>query len=154
MVIRQFDGYGPQKRYAESLCRNGWVLNIDADEIVTRGLADEIQALFADSAQCSPAACRVRILTIYPGDDRPRLMAADYNVMRLYHRTVATYRDHPVFDRVETGECQVRQLRAPIWHRPHRSVTHAVEKGVELQPVAGYARGAAAAMDAATAPRR
>ena len=41
---REFDGYGPQKVFAEGLCRNDWVLNVDADEVVTPELAAELQA--------------------------------------------------------------------------------------------------------------
>ena len=32
---RDWDGYGPQKRYAEDCAAYDWVLNLDADEVVT-----------------------------------------------------------------------------------------------------------------------
>ncbi len=40
-------GYGPQKSFAETKCHYDWLLNIDADEVVTEELAGELQALFA-----------------------------------------------------------------------------------------------------------
>ena len=40
-------GYGPQKRFAEDQCRQPWLLNLDADEVVPPDLAAEIGALFA-----------------------------------------------------------------------------------------------------------
>jgi glycosyltransferase involved in cell wall biosynthesis len=121
---RSWEGYGPQKAYAESLCRHAWRLNVDADEVVTPGLAAEISDLLADPA---PGAFRIRILNVYPGCDRPRWLANDYNVVRLYHRDVARYRAHPLFDRVET-EVSPGQLRSPIHHFPLLSWAHFVEK--------------------------
>lgn len=116
-------GYGPQKVAAEALCRNDWVLNIDADEVVTKGLADEI----AMRARGNPGACRIRILNVYPGEEAPRLWANDYNVVRFYHRGVAGYRDHPLFDRVVT-EVPPEQMCAPAHHFPLMSLSHFVEK--------------------------
>lgn len=122
---RAFDGYGPQKVFAESLCRHGWVLNLDADEVVTPDLGAEIRALLDHDPP--PGAFRVRILNVYPGRDRPRWLADDYNEVRLYHRQVARYRDHPLFDRVE---CDVApdQLRAPVHHFPVVSWSRLVAK--------------------------
>src|SRR5256885_10385490 len=40
-------GFGPQKVFGESLCRNRWLLNLDADEELTQAGAEEIRALFA-----------------------------------------------------------------------------------------------------------
>ncbi|MEO0682804.1 MAG: glycosyltransferase family 2 protein [Pseudomonadota bacterium] len=112
---RDWEGYGPQKRFAEGLCAHDWVLNVDADEVVTPALAAEIRALLAQGP--APGAYAVRILNVYPGDARPRPFADDYLVVRLYHRAAGTYRDHPLFDRVEVSGPAGR-LRAPIHHFP------------------------------------
>jgi glycosyltransferase involved in cell wall biosynthesis len=122
---RPWEGYGQQKAHAESLCRHAWRLNVDADEVVTPALAAEIRALIAGNP--APGAFRIRILNVYPGCDRPRWLADDYNVVRLYHSEVARYRSHPLFDRVET-QVPPGQLRAPIHHFPLLSWEHLVEK--------------------------
>lgn len=122
---RDWTGYGPQKAFAEGLCRHDWVLNVDADEVVTAELAAEIRALW--DAPPQPAAFQVRILNVYPGDTRPRPFAADYNVVRLYHRSVGGYRDHPLFDRVELSAAP-RQLAASLHHFPLIDWHHFVEK--------------------------
>ncbi|MEM0944471.1 MAG: glycosyltransferase family 2 protein, partial [Pseudomonadota bacterium] len=112
---RDWTGFGPQKVHAEGLCRNEWVLNLDADEVATPALAAELATLW--SSPPAPAAFRLRILNVYPGDRAPRWLANDYNVVRLYHRSVAGYRDHAVYDRVEVAAgTQIRQLRAPVHH--------------------------------------
>lgn len=124
---RDWTGYGPQKRFAEDLCRHDWRLNVDADEVVTPELAEEIRALLAADPPPEPAAFCLRILNVYPGDDRPRPLARDYQVVRLYHREAGRYRDHPLFDRVETSG-PVKRLKAPILHHPFLDWHGLVEK--------------------------
>ena len=113
---RDWTGYGPQKRFAEDQCLQDWWFNIDADEVVTPQLREELQSLF-QIGEPSPCAFKVRIPYVYPGNEKPRPIASDYNVERLFHRTVGRYRDHPVYDRVvlEKGTT-VRQLSSPLAH--------------------------------------
>lgn len=122
---RDWQGYGQQKSHAESLCRHDWVLNLDADEVVTAELAEEIRAF--RTGDPAPSACRIRILNVYPGRERPRALANDYNEIRFYHRAVARYRAHPLFDRVEADAPPV-QMRAPIYHYPIASWSQLVAK--------------------------
>lgn len=130
VLHRNWNGYGQQKHFAEQNCRFDWVLNIDADEVVTPELADEIRGLFADGRPPRPDAYRMRILTVYPGDDRPRPLANDYNVVRLYHRAAGSYREHALHDRVVLkDEITPRQLRAAVYHHSSTSFDHLIEKG-------------------------
>src|SRR5690606_33257698 len=41
VIYNAWVGYGPQKRFAEDCAQNDWILNLDADEIVTPELARE-----------------------------------------------------------------------------------------------------------------
>jgi len=125
---RAWRGYGPQKAHAESLCRHDWVLNLDADEEVSPELAREIVGLFNRGAP-TPAAFRLRILNVYPGDARPRPFANDYEVVRLYHRHAGRYRAHPLFDRVELAAgTRPRRLRGPVLHHAVTSWAQFVDK--------------------------
>ena len=45
---KEFNGYGEQKRYAVSLADNEWILSIDADEVVSDELCDEMKNIFND----------------------------------------------------------------------------------------------------------
>ena len=125
---RAFDGYGPQKRHAEDLARNDWLLNLDADEEVSPALADEVRALFRNGPP-PPAAYALWVLTVYPGERRPRPLARDYLIVRLYHRAAGRYRNHPLHDRVVLVPGVVAgRLRAPVWHHPVVSFEQMVEK--------------------------
>ena len=124
---RSWTGYGPQKRFAEEQCRNAWMLNVDADEVVTPKLASEIQALFSESPP-PPGAYKVRILNVYPGDKRPRPLANDYNVVRLYHRAAGRFSDDPLHDRVLLGNVRPGQLTGVIYHYPYINFEQALNK--------------------------
>jgi glycosyltransferase involved in cell wall biosynthesis len=121
-------GYGPQKAFGEHLCRHDWVLNVDADEVASPELATEIQALFAGGAEPEPGAYLLKVPTVYPGDAKPRPFANDYNIVRFYHRSVAAYSDHPVYDRVILRGVTPKQLRHPLYHYSHMSFAHVIEK--------------------------
>jgi len=122
--FHRFQGYGPQKVFAEGKCAHDWRLNVDADEVVTPDLAREIRTVIASGR---PAAYRMRIRNVYPGEAAPRAWAADYNEVRLYHREVGGYRDHALHDRVET-QAEPQQLDGAIHHFPIASWAAFVDK--------------------------
>lgn len=111
-----WQGYGHQKRFAEDQCTADWLFNLDADEVVTPNLSRELDSIFS-SPPDRPLAFRVKIHNVYPGEDRPRWLANDYNVVRLYHRDAGRYRDHATFDRVVLNSgIETRQLKNPVYH--------------------------------------
>ena len=126
VIHRAWNGYGGQKRFAEQQCRHDWVLNVDADEVVTPALTAEIRKLLAGNPP--PGAYNINIPTVYPGDSRPRPWPRDVNVVRLYHRAVGSYRDHPSYDRVEAPGLEPAQLAAPLWHYPVVDWTGHIDK--------------------------
>src|SRR3989338_8692215 len=42
---KEFAGYGEQKQAAINKCTNNWILEVDADEIITEELKEELQRL-------------------------------------------------------------------------------------------------------------
>jgi len=48
--VRPFDDFMNQKNHALSLCRNEWVVSLDADEVLTSESVEEIQSLAFDKA--------------------------------------------------------------------------------------------------------
>jgi glycosyltransferase involved in cell wall biosynthesis len=48
MFKRSFTNYADQKQAAINKCTNEWVLEVDADEVITQKLKDEIQTLMQD----------------------------------------------------------------------------------------------------------
>jgi glycosyltransferase involved in cell wall biosynthesis len=131
VVTREWEGYGPQKRYAESLCVFPWLLNLDADESVSPELRAEIVALF-DRYDMDPPfdGFRLNVRTLRPGQDVPSPLAPSNSPVRLYRRDAACFRDSPVHDSVvfRSPSPRIGMLSAPVCHRCFRSYAHAVEK--------------------------
>lgn len=126
--FREWTGYGPQKVFGQGLCRNDWILNLDADEVIAPDLRDEIAALFAAGAPPAPLY-RIKVTTVYPHHTRPRFLAEYKNIVRLYDRRVAGFPDHPTWDAITPPPgAAVGQLRAPCLHYTWRSVGHYMEK--------------------------
>ena len=127
VVFREWSGYGPQKVYSEHLCRNDWVLNLDADEEISPGLATEIRAIF-DRGQPACVAYTLPILPLYPFQESGHRWTAFHHPVRLYRRKFAGFKDSPVHDSVIVHEGRVGHLKGMVIHRSFRSLSHHVDK--------------------------
>lgn len=119
-------GYGPQKRFSEDCASFDWILNLDADEVVTPQLYQEIKALMARGPDLP--AYRFKLRNVYPGKDKPRLWADYHNYVRLYDRRKVRFRDSLVHDTVDTRDEPVGQLHGSATHFSARSYEHIRQK--------------------------
>ena len=127
-VFHAWEGYGPQKIYAQSLCRNDWLLNLDADEEVTPALADEIKAMFASGEPPHPAYA-ARMVFVLAFEDKPRRFARWVAQGRLFNKKFASFRDSIVHDDVVLNDGgQKKLLTHPIYHFSERTLGQDVEK--------------------------
>jgi glycosyltransferase involved in cell wall biosynthesis len=127
VITRRWLGFGGQKRFAEDQCRNDWVFNIDADEVVTPELKQEIIALFESGSPSLPAY-GVPVHLVYPGTEKPRPWARDHWYVRLYNRRIVRFRDSALHDTVVAEGHQIGSLCAPIHHYSVRSFADMKQK--------------------------
>ncbi|TCS71311.1 glycosyltransferase involved in cell wall biosynthesis [Sulfuritortus calidifontis] len=127
VVFNAWRGYGPQKVFGEGLCRNRWLLNIDADEEISPELAAEIRELFA-RGEPACVAYTLPILPLYPFQDRGHPWTAFHHPVRLYRKDKAGFKDALVHDSVVVREGRVGRLEGMVIHRSFRSLAHHVEK--------------------------
>ncbi len=126
VVFNEWRGYGPQKVYGEGLCRNDWILNLDADEEVSADLAAEIGREFATGPQ--HAAYRLPILPLYAFQERGHRWTAFHRPVRLYRKSRGGFKDSTVHDSVVVREGTIGRLRGMVNHRSFRSLEHHVAK--------------------------
>jgi glycosyltransferase involved in cell wall biosynthesis len=126
-LFRAWNGYGPQKVYGESQCRNDWLLNIDADEEVGPELHAEIATLFGH-VEPQHVAYRLPILPLYAYQQRAHPWTAHHHPVRLYRKSRAGFKHSPVHDSVVVRDGSIGRLRGMLWHRSFRSLTHHVDK--------------------------
>ncbi|HIO01857.1 MAG TPA: glycosyltransferase family 2 protein [Alphaproteobacteria bacterium] len=122
-----WQGYGQQKRFAESVCKNNWVLNIDADEQVSADLRNEIVQMFA-IGEPPFAAYTVQRVEILKFQRKPRPWSHVTNWVRLYRRDHAGFRNHAVHDTVEVRMGKLGDLNGRLYHNSFRSYSHQLDK--------------------------
>ncbi len=128
VVFHEWPGYGLQKQFGEDQCRHDWMLNLDADEVISGELVAGIRAIFA-SGEPEPAAWRLRIAETFPGENAPGWWAYALSPVRLYHRSIGRYAVSPVHDRVELKPgTTVRTLRGTAAHYSVRSLGEQLAK--------------------------
>jgi glycosyltransferase involved in cell wall biosynthesis len=126
--FREWEGYGPQKIYGETLCRNKWLLNLDADEEATPECVAEIKLLFANG-EPEHKAFSVTTRTVFRFEDKPRPFAVSMVHGRFYHKDFAGFKSSTVHDSVvlrDGGE--LKKLKSSFNHYIFRSHHHAIEK--------------------------
>ncbi len=129
VLFHEWSGYGPQKAFAESVCRNNWLLNLDADEAITPELAQEIRALFA-YGEPKNALYAIKNVMVFPYETKPRRFSPSGYFVRLYNRQYAGFKNSPVHDSVvaKTQQLPIIKLKHPIHHSGFRNFSHMIEK--------------------------
>ncbi len=127
--FNQWRGYGAQKIFGESLCRNDWILNLDADEAASAELVSEITALFPSlTTNSSIAAFSVDCALMLPGEENPRRYCVKTRAIRFYNKTKAGFRDSTVHDSVVVREGSLKHLKSLVYHRSFRGYAHETAK--------------------------
>ncbi len=124
VVPHAWEGYGPQKRFGETQCRNDWVLNLDADEVLSPALTDALRTL-----DFSADGYRLSIADALPGEPLPGRFAHTTHAVRLYRKSRGSYANSTVHDRVHfPKDATIVALQQRVYHYSMRSVSHAIEK--------------------------
>ncbi len=135
VIHNPWQGYGPQKRFAEDQARNDWILNLDADEWLSGALRSELKAFFSAGSPPPGRSFRMRVRIVYPRRDTPAPFAHYHTYVRLYNRSSTRFRNSLTHDEVPPTT-DVVELRAEVLHKSYRDFAHIVTKTIgyyELQ---------------------
>lgn len=126
--VAEWQGYGPQKRRAEKLCRHDWVLSLDADERLSPAVVAEIRRIFAGDGP-SADAYRLRIVDQFPHEKEPAFWAFAYRRIRLYNQRKGRYADSLVHDDVVMQDgAEVRDLGGSVQHVSIENLASSIDK--------------------------
>ena len=130
IVERPWLGFGHQKRLGEDACCHDWLLDLDADEVVTDELAEEIRNLFAEG---EPAADVFRVaLTFVDPSGRAWRKARPLWRNKLYDRRKIRQPAHQVWDQFRIPEgLRVRRLESRLLNYPFLDIHHYASKQVD-----------------------
>jgi glycosyltransferase involved in cell wall biosynthesis len=128
-VVRQaWLGGGKQKRVGEDAATHDWLLDLDADEIVTPELAEEIAALF-DSGAPPPAPVYELMMATSPPVGPVWRTFNLVDRRKLYDRRVVRQPDHANWDQFKVPDgMRVGRLRAPLLHYSFRDLAQLEDK--------------------------
>lgn len=126
-VIQQsWLGNGFQKRVGEDACQYDLVLDLDADEIVSPELAQEIIALF-EAGTLAPINA-LKLVTVAPVG-KPWLNHAIVYRNKLYDRRVVRQPAHAAWDQFDVPKsATVKRLDGALFHYSYRDLTQVIDK--------------------------
>ena len=116
VFVQPFVGFGQQKNYAQSLCSEEWVLNIDADERVPHELAEEIRKRISDPKTDDISGFFIPRKTWYL--DRWILHSGWYPnyLVRLVRRKSAEWTEPQIHEALKVRHGKVECLKNPLEH--------------------------------------
>ena len=148
VIFNEWRGYGQQKIFGEAECKNDWILNIDADERVSKELIDEITEIFTKEIPNKYIGYKIKILNQFFNEDKPKKLAYYYNQLRLYNKNFAGFKNSTIHDSValkdEADSDLISKLNNNISHQSFRSYAHWIEKidnYSNMQAIEAFAKG-------------
>jgi glycosyltransferase involved in cell wall biosynthesis len=129
VIENPWPGFGPQRRFGEERCRHDFIFSLDADEVLTEAIVEEIRAMFLAGAP--PRLMIVRKAVVFPHHDRPPPWPFCHEQILIYDRRIARTGLNPNWDQLEVSvaDSPVR-LKNPLWHFSLRDLHHAVSKAL------------------------
>lgn len=123
VIYQKWLGYGPQKIFAVQQATTDWVLCIDADEILTPELSENIQKLFANG----PAMDSYRLTRyfLFMGKELRYGESPDSKVL-LFNRKAAQWTDEIVHEKVLGGS--VGKIDGKLIHASYENISHYIRK--------------------------
>ena len=107
--------YAHQKNFAQNKCKYDWLLSVDADEVLSPSLIQEIKQL----KKIDPPykIYTLQVADLFPGMKYKR-GTRTYKLIRLYHKDYATMKPTLLTeDRIApTQNVPLGHLKAPVYH--------------------------------------
>lgn len=120
-------GNGSQKRAGEDAATHDWVLDIDADEVVSDNLADEIRAAF-DAGPSSETLFSLNVATA-PPFGKPWIGFGGARRVKLYNKSFIRQPDHAAWDQLDIPSgTKIIALKAPLIHYSFADAAHLMRK--------------------------
>jgi len=122
---RKLDGFGTQKNFAVSKAANNWVLSIDADELLTDELIEEIKHNL-DNVKDNIAGFELKRQHAFMKRSFKYSKESQY-YLRLFDRTKAAFNNNKVHETVQT-KYPVIKLKNTFIHNSFRDIAHYIQK--------------------------
>ena len=129
VIVHRFEGFGPQKRFAEDQAAHDWILNLDADEWLSEKLREELHVLLSCERPLA-SSYKMRVTIVYPQRETPFPFADFRRCLRLYDKRVTRFAESLVHDTVPDMP-DTMMLKGRVYHKSLRSLSHLVRKQLD-----------------------
>lgn len=118
---RKFDNYINQKNHAISLAKNDWILALDADEVISPALKEELHSLKVEDFESNSAFAIPRLTYYLKKWIRHSGWYPNYQV-RLFHKKKGNFAGILVHETVEI-KGNSKKLKNPLFHYSYKSIS-------------------------------
>ena len=121
IVEQAWLGWGRQKRVGEKACRYEWLLDLDADEVISEELSKSIRAEFSDGVPDNRVVFAMALTTVSPTGRVFRLSGVSWR-RKLYNRKTMHMPDHETWDQSQVPRSvRVQRMSGPLLHHAYDS---------------------------------
>lgn len=124
--LNKFEGFGQQKRFAVEKASNNWILSIDADEVVSEKLKEEIIAVLSKDPNVYQGYL-IPIPLIFCGKMLGFPHRIDKPKLRLFNKQFGNFNKNKVHEGVEI-EGKLKQMQNPLLHYSYKTISDYFEK--------------------------
>lgn len=122
---RTFDGFGTQKQFAVEQTMHNWVLNIDADEVLSDELVQEILAI--DFNKPNTVGYTIPIRHVFLGKIFLHGKESNFNHLRLFNKLSGNFDDAKVHEKVQLNG-PIEALKNVVLHYSYKDLKHYFDK--------------------------
>lgn len=126
VFYKKFEGYGEQKQFALDQTTNDWVLNLDADEILTDDLVNEIQEQLQKEV-ADVVGYRINCRHVFMKKTFNYGNESNRSVLRLFNKKFGKYDNNSVHEGIEL-EGKIVRLKKHYLHYSYSSYSVYIRK--------------------------
>ncbi len=123
---RPFTGYGDQKQFAVDQASHDWILSIDADEVITPGLRDELLA-FLGTGSMDAAGVEIPRTMVFLGREFKRGAEHASPLLRMFRRSLGGFTSAAVHERIDVRG-RVTRCGGEMLHYSYVSIEQYLQK--------------------------
>ena len=123
LIKGDFIGFGPTKNRAATFATNDWIFSLDADEVLTQELIENLQTIQLDNNN-------VYIInrTNFYKDTQVKYCWGNDKIIRLYNKRVTAFTDKEVHEEVLKDNLHTDFIDGDMQHFPYSSISEFIIK--------------------------
>ena len=123
---KEWSGLGFQKRYGEEACQNNWVLDLDADEVISSNLANNINKIFS-SRLSNENVFEIQLKTVDPSGKVWSHQSSGWR-KKIYNKTCHRMPKSLEWDQLQNVKSNISRIDGTLLHYSFRNLEDLVTK--------------------------